>query len=213
VCVKDPACGEHSWIGCCTDNATIYCQNGQVITENCDGNSCGWKEDKQWYDCGGDGIDPTGDFSIECPCVPNCDGKQCGGDGCGGSCGSCGPNQVCTPDSSQCVTIPPVDPCAGIPTTGQCDGDIKVTCEDGGIQEEDCGAQDKVCWIDIFPTLQVECKWPWMANCPEFLFDGYCSGNLLIQCEDDDLWIEDCVEDGKVCGYTGAWGAGCIEND
>ena len=31
-----------------------------------------------------------------CGCVPNCTGKECGADGCGGSCGTCDDNQWCT---------------------------------------------------------------------------------------------------------------------
>ncbi len=34
-------------------------------------------------------------------CVPNCSGKQCGPDGCGGSCGTCPPGYTCT-SSGQC---------------------------------------------------------------------------------------------------------------
>jgi hypothetical protein len=29
-------------------------------------------------------------------CIPQCTGKVCGPDGCGGSCGSCLPTQTCT---------------------------------------------------------------------------------------------------------------------
>ena len=211
VCVKDPACGPYTWVGCCKGGSTIYCQNGDVITQNCN-QACGWVDNKQWYYCGGDGSDPTGEFPIECPCVPNCDGKQCGGDGCGGTCGECGPNQAC--ESNQCVTVQPVDPCEGIPSIGQCDGDLKITCDDGELQEEDCSEQNKVCWVDIIPTLKVECKWPWLANCPDFLLVGYCSGNLLVQCQGDDISIVDCEQEGKVCGYTGIQeGWNCIESD
>jgi hypothetical protein len=180
-----------------------------VKTKNCN-NSCGWVNNNNWYDCGGQGPDPTGTFPIECPCEAQCIGKECGGDGCGGTCGTCAPGESC--NSGQCITIPPADPCEGIPTTGQCDGDVKLTCNNGVPESEDCGAQDKVCWIQVFPVLEVSCKWPWQANCPDYLFDGYCSGNLLIQCEDDNLWIIDCVEEGKVCGFSGGFGAGCINN-
>ena len=34
-------------------------------------------------------------------CKPNCQGKECGDDGCGGSCGNCTSNQVC--DNGKCV--------------------------------------------------------------------------------------------------------------
>ncbi|MFT7622096.1 MAG: hypothetical protein ACI9WU_001263, partial [Myxococcota bacterium] len=37
------------------------------------------------------------------PCVPDCTGKVCGGDGCGGSCGLCGPGTACSGDQTQCA--------------------------------------------------------------------------------------------------------------
>ncbi len=36
-------------------------------------------------------------------CTPQCDGKVCGDDGCGGTCGECGFNQECSDDQTQCV--------------------------------------------------------------------------------------------------------------
>jgi hypothetical protein len=41
----------------------------------------------------------------DCPCIPNCDNKECGDDGCGGSCGQCGPEQGC--QNHICVDCPP----------------------------------------------------------------------------------------------------------
>ena len=38
---------------------------------------------------------------VDDSCVPNCSGKDCGDDGCGGSCGSCSSGQTCS--SGQCV--------------------------------------------------------------------------------------------------------------
>ncbi len=34
-------------------------------------------------------------FAMGGPCVPNCDGRNCGPDGCGGSCGDCPPPWTC----------------------------------------------------------------------------------------------------------------------
>src|SRR3954463_11108731 len=34
-------------------------------------------------------------------CTPQCAGKQCGADGCGGSCGTCGLGTVCLSDTCQ----------------------------------------------------------------------------------------------------------------
>ena len=45
------------------------------------------------------------DLCDECGgcCTPACDGKECGDDGCGGSCGLCGTNQVCGFGECSCV--------------------------------------------------------------------------------------------------------------
>jgi len=34
-------------------------------------------------------------LQVSAPCMPQCDGKQCGDDGCGGTCGDCGPGGTC----------------------------------------------------------------------------------------------------------------------
>ena len=52
-----------------------------------------------------------GDSPKTVSCVPNCDGKQCGSDGCGGSCGTCLRSQNCNADGL-CVTPVCNDECA-----------------------------------------------------------------------------------------------------
>lgn len=47
-----------------------------------------------------------------CPCEPDCSGRECGNDGCGGSCGSCGSNETC--DGGQCVCAPSTHDCGFI---------------------------------------------------------------------------------------------------
>jgi hypothetical protein len=45
-------------------------------------------------------------------CLPNCDGKQCGPDGCGGTCGWCSGDGSC--QAGACVEVPGCAPaCAG----------------------------------------------------------------------------------------------------
>ena len=39
----------------------------------------------------------------ECKCMPDCEGKECGDDGCGGSCGECPDGLVC--EEHQCVEV------------------------------------------------------------------------------------------------------------
>lgn len=58
-------------------------------------------------------------------CIPNCDGQFCqGSDGCGGTCGSCAPNQRCGPDL-RCRPYP----CT--PSCSNADGSPRV-CGDSG---------------------------------------------------------------------------------
>jgi hypothetical protein len=58
-----------------------------------------------------DGINPiTTNFAdvvinISGNCTPACVGRVCGVDGCGGSCGSCSANMMCS--NGQCVSLPP----------------------------------------------------------------------------------------------------------
>ena len=43
-------------------------------------------------------------FIFDNLCVPNCDNKECGDDGCGGTCGEgCGEDMTCSADQTQCV--------------------------------------------------------------------------------------------------------------
>ncbi len=48
----------------------------------------------------------------QCECVPQREGKVCGADGCGGSCGACTHNGTCSAGSCSCLL--------------QCDGDMLV---------------------------------------------------------------------------------------
>ena len=58
-------------------------------------------------DLNGDGTVDLGDFSIlalRWLAVSNCDGKQCGDDGCGGSCGICTGGDICDSNGS-CIPL------------------------------------------------------------------------------------------------------------
>jgi hypothetical protein len=51
-------------------------------------------------------IIPTSNlFSTPPSCTPSCSGRQCGPDGCGGTCGSCSGGAVCSP-AGQCIPPP-----------------------------------------------------------------------------------------------------------
>ncbi|MBM4353208.1 MAG: hypothetical protein FJ109_05325 [Deltaproteobacteria bacterium] len=64
-------------------------------------------------------------------CVPQCEGKECGDDGCGGECGDCGKNQVCAPTGQcECQFHQCGETC--------CDKDY-TSCDDGGCCDPYCG--------------------------------------------------------------------------
>jgi hypothetical protein len=104
-------------------------------------------------------------------CTPHCRRKQCGNDGCGGSCGSCAAGQVCV--SGTCCTPEPVtDTCAvdcgftgcprrcgSVTTTGAC-GTVACTCPSG----EECLGNNS-CAQTCEPTT---------SNCPS---NCGCSGS------------------------------------
>ena len=78
----------------CRDNiAQVYCSNADNT----------WTENATCAD-------------VPCQCLPNCAGRECGDDGCGGSCGACDDGlfcngvEPCDPQGGCVAGIPPCDP-------------------------------------------------------------------------------------------------------
>lgn len=90
-------------------------------------------------------VDPGKNFSIsvEC-CTPACDGKECGYDGCGGTCGSC--------ESGLCSD----GKCAQLPKT--CEPVAVVSC--GSILVNQANSVAGV--TDAFS--EYSCQWPWLED-------------------------------------------------
>ena len=72
-------------------------------------------------------------------CSPNCAGRQCGSDGCGGSCGTCPPGKVCNA-SGQCVSDGSGDPCSACLSTCRYLPGCCMGC--GCLCQDACG----MCW-------------------------------------------------------------------
>ena len=53
---------------------------------------------------GYDGNTSKFDLTVDC-CLPDCAGRECGDDGCGGSCGTCGESIYCNKDTGQCEDV------------------------------------------------------------------------------------------------------------
>ena len=125
--------------------------------------SCGWDSSASKYACGFDSADPSGAAVEACPaslCVPYCRGRNCGDDGCGGSCGSCSGGLVQPQPTQTCVSSTCVPSCTG----RNCGSD---GC--GG----SCGecASDKVC-SGSGQCLERD-------PCHGVTLDGCCEGRVL----------------------------------
>ncbi len=105
-CVPTAGCGDIPKVGCCTGTTFFVCTDGAVSASECGDLGCGWIEN--WgYGCGGSGEDPNGKFPLACPgCNPVCEGKECGSDGCGGTCGECQPGSICTDGICEPLCLP-----------------------------------------------------------------------------------------------------------
>ena len=125
-------------------------------------------------------------------CVPDCTGKQCGPDGCGGSCGLC-PCVGCPPDATICNE-----------TTGQCNAPEALTC--AGINEcmMACNPEDP-----SYETCIQNCK-------DQGSTDAQNQFNALIQCAIDngaqqcttdqcvnDIIMAHCTDQYEACFPTG----------
>jgi hypothetical protein len=107
VCAMDPFCCNNYWDegcaanadycgscngDCCSANWTPGCEDEQV--ESCVCSMFPECCDSTWDDWCVMMVDQTG--CGWCGCIPSCEGKECGDDGCGGSCGECPPGTECT---------------------------------------------------------------------------------------------------------------------
>jgi hypothetical protein len=76
-------------------------------------------------------------------CVPQCGGKQCGSDSCGGSCGSCPSGQSCNGSG---ICTGGSDPCNGLTYEGCCDGDTVMWCESEEVNTKSCAGSLDCGW-------------------------------------------------------------------
>ena len=148
------------------------CQDhcGEILVEcSCDQN-CG-----AWGDCCEDVCLYCGDeLPGLCDCVPACDGKACGADGCGGACGACGGGEACK--------------------LGQC---VATDCADGDLS--DCnGACATDAWLgDGFCD---NGTWGVHYNCVEYDFDGGDCQPCAPDCTFKECGPDGC---GGSCGACG----------
>ncbi len=113
-------CGDVPWEGCCdAAGALLFCEAGKLLCKlDCTGlvypaNTCGWHAGQPgYYDCGGDGTDPLGEFVYQCPIVEG------------------------MPDVIEAELH--VKTCDGVPDGGCCQGSALHWCEVGHERVFDC---------------------------------------------------------------------------
>jgi hypothetical protein len=101
---------------------------GSCYLEECSGHGACNPSDPPACVCD-EGFATPDDDPLSCQCVPQCDGRECGGDSCGGSCGNCAEGEECIYSEGQCE--PPDTTDDGDTTTD--DGD--TTTDDGDTTE------------------------------------------------------------------------------
>ncbi|NOZ87938.1 MAG: LamG domain-containing protein [Deltaproteobacteria bacterium] len=108
-CISDWCSSGVTEQGCCDGTRLLTCMDGTAVWTDCawSGEVCGWTafgdtSSEGSYSCGiltevSLSGEPSGSLPLSCSdyCVPDCKGKECGDDGCGGSCGECGPADAC----------------------------------------------------------------------------------------------------------------------
>ena len=180
--------------------------------------------------CGGEGKAPGVDATADArgmqdllaeasapdqPCVPNCSGKVCGPDGCGGMCGACDPGVSCLPDG----TCEPCQPdcegkeCGPDGCAGECDDcPPALECSPEGLcepvvdpcQGRQCGNWEGKwcgdCPCDDCAEDEVECD-ATTGQC--FEQSGPCDCTCISPCQeecpegDEDCWKE-CINSASI---------------
>jgi hypothetical protein len=125
-------------------------------------------------------VEAPGEDVVDPICTPACDGKLCGDDGCGGSCGSCPPGVICMDGQCPCEAD-----CAG----KECGPDsCGGYCGSGDAETQGCAAGD-VCANGM-------CEPPCVPNCDgkECGSDG-CDGSCgTCPCDGCDPEAIECTD-------------------
>ncbi|HSA24024.1 MAG TPA: SUMF1/EgtB/PvdO family nonheme iron enzyme, partial [Myxococcota bacterium] len=159
VCVG-PGCG----LACCA--AGDVCAAQGCCSPACGGRTCG--DDGCGGSCGacpqGSACAPAGDDCL-CPgpwcgegccaggetcwlgacCPPDCAGKQCGDDGCGGSCGGCSAGEICQDGACACLFEGCGEGCCGAGEVCWQASCCLPDCADRACGDDGCGAVCGAC--------------------------------------------------------------------
>jgi hypothetical protein len=197
----DSGCGE----SCGTCQEYYQCEEGKCVYQP-------WCGD---LGCNAPGIEDCSTCPSDCPCdvgetcadgeccIQQCQGKECGPDGCGGQCGQCPQNNICTIEA-KCLCLPNCTgkQCGDDDGCGDSCGECTVDCTAHG----QCGA-GQLCLGELegWPTMEVcgicgdveECQcgipsWPPQYVCTT---DADCEQSFPCgdQCDDCPVTCPKCM--------------------
>jgi len=132
-----------------------------------------WCPSKQHYGLGDYGT--PGQNNHGC-CLPDCDDKECGDDGCGGSCGDCWEFWVCVEPSGYCEkesVDPPIEPDPGSDVVEQADTYFEVVDTDTYSEVIDAG-EDSQCTDECDPGEPGKCYGELISLCGKWNEDDTC---------------------------------------
>ena len=189
-------CGEIGTEGTCINGWKVTCLDGELQYESCPFDACAVSSDTGNAEC------------PEVPCLPDCFGRVCGEDGCGGSCGECASSKKC--EGGSCVET---KNCSGYAKI-RCSGHGLVSCEGSGKPWTliPCLEQGLVCGpLGCGGISGCRPVWPGTLTCYDLPEGGYCAGDRYFHCADGFLEVEDCKAEGPfICGRIGLEEMGCM---
>ncbi|MFT7624712.1 MAG: MYXO-CTERM domain-containing protein, partial [Myxococcota bacterium] len=194
---EDPqTCAGVPETGFCDGTTLTSCVAGATVAKDCSlsGSACVWTGEA--FEC----VAPAA-------CVPSCSGKDCGDDGCGGTCDECDGGYGCAPNG-ECVVC------------GECA--VDADCDDGNDCTADSCMVGGVC--EYAPiTDGTECSFPSACgggecvagtceaqgetaqtlgdNCGSVSAGGACDGHTLQTCVAGEIVETDCLSLGRACGW------------
>ena len=165
--------------------------------------------------------DTASEVAPDTPCVPACDDKVCGEDGCGGVCGTCPGDESCT-EEGLCVPECGNGLCKAFENCKNCPADCGECCGNGTCDSgwgEDCGTCVADCGcvaagacvegacLDCLDTVAVEGGFSWACEEHADCIYGLCvPDDQGSYCSCACIEEEDCPE-GWTCDLVDSMGA------
>ena len=182
------------WCPCAGDEICVAADSGAVISEYtgggeglcmpasaaCGNGTCDAVEaGESCLTCAEDCQCPEGEGCVgegECQCTSDCEDKECGDDGCGGSCGAC-------QDGETCVAL---------------DDGARVCFDKAGECSSFCDNEGAECGLVEFPLPDQLCNCGDCGGSQEVCHENKCMDAAAVKC------LDECWQAGAECGllYT-----------